>query len=218
MACKTVLKDLISHLLSRESEPALHASGAVFRHEVTALRASEATQRVSDPQEVLMAEELKIFRREDKALRKMNNTIFLRCRLSRECAPAPQQRSRPLQDHLEQVAMINRMLENSLALVSPMLKIWRKQRARLKKANYRCAAIPVLCYSTFVAVVDICFDPFRSNTITISDRNEKRFFSIRWWIVTQLDRKLANGDFLQLTPRRSGEQLWIDIGENPFSF
>ena len=54
--------------------------------------------------------------------------------------------------------------------------------------------------------------------MTISDRNEKRFFSIRWWIVTQLDRKLANGDFLQLTPRRSGEQLWIDIGENPFSF
>ena len=38
--------------------------------------------------------------------------------------------------------------------------------------------------------------------------------TIRSGIVTQLDRKSADGDFLQLGPWRSGKQLWIDLGES----
>ena len=44
------------------------------------------------------------------------------------------------------------------------------------------------------------------------------FFSTRSGIVTQLDRKSADGDFLQLGPWRSWKQLWIDLGENFKSF
>ena len=40
------------------------------------------------------------------------------------------------------------------------------------------------------------------------------YFSIRSGKVTQLARKSADGDFLQLGPWRSGKQLWIDLGEN----
>ena len=62
-------------------------------------------------------------------------------------------------------------------------------------------------------------DPTGSNTITIPHRIEKkRFFSIRSGMVTQFDRKSVDGDFLQLGPRRSGEQLWIDLGQNSKSF
>ena len=45
------------------------------------------------------------------------------------------------------------------------------------------------------------------------NRSKKTFFSIRWSIVTQLDRKSADGDFLQLGRWRSWKQLWTDLGE-----
>ena len=59
------------------------------------------------------------------------------------------------------------------------------------------------------------FDPNGSNAITISDLIDFFFFLlVRSGIVAQLDRKSADGDFLQQGPWRSGEQLWIDLGEN----
>ena len=44
------------------------------------------------------------------------------------------------------------------------------------------------------------FDPTVSNTIAIPDRIEKKLFSLRSGIATHLDRKSADGDFLQLGP------------------
>ena len=45
--------------------------------------------------------------------------------------------------------------------------------------------------------------------------SKKAIISIRSGIVTQLDRKSADGDFLQLGPWRSGKQLWIDLEKTP---
>ena len=62
------------------------------------------------------------------------------------------------------------------------------------------------------------FDPTGSDVITISNRvdRKKNNFSIRFWdcnqsYSTQLDRKSADDDFLQLGPWRSWKQLWIDL-------
>ena len=45
-------------------------------------------------------------------------------------------------------------------------------------------------------------------------RSDRKQMSIRSGIVAQLDRKSADGDFLRLSPWRSGEKLWIDLGGN----
>ena len=58
------------------------------------------------------------------------------------------------------------------------------------------------------------FDPTGSSKITTPDRIENNVFSIRSGFVTQLDRRSADADFLQLGPWRSGKQLWIYIGQS----
>ena len=45
--------------------------------------------------------------------------------------------------------------------------------------------------------------------------DRKNVFSNRSGIVTQLDRKSADGDFLQLGHWTSVKQLWIELGETP---
>ena len=60
---------------------------------------------------------------------------------------------------------------------------------------------------------------FLSNWVTIPDRIEKTFFRSgrrMYAYLTLLDRKSADGDFLQLCPWRSWKQLWIDLGEKSF--
>ena len=55
------------------------------------------------------------------------------------------------------------------------------------------------------------------NTINISPIElKKKGFSIRSGIVTQLDRKGADGGLLELGP--SAKQLWMDLGESFDSF
>ena len=45
-----------------------------------------------------------------------------------------------------------------------------------------------------------------------------KMFEIGLGFATQLDRKSADGDFLQLGPWRSGKQLWMDFGGISDSF
>ena len=80
------------------------------------------------------------------------------------------------------------------------------------------------------------FDPTGSNTITIVHRIDKNdlsravsrfsggpddFFDLIgdcYRILTQLDKKRVDGDFLQLGPWRSTKQFWIHLEENSDSF
>ena len=71
-----------------------------------------------------------------------------------------------------------------------------------------------------VCTFSIQYDDIQVDQIRLQSPigSKRTFFSIRSGIMAQLDRKRADGDFLQLGPWRNGEQLWIDVGEKPKSF